>query len=266
MDIQSTADRAGGGRDGEGSDALIQQSLLGKQVYDLLWQRIVSHQLRPGDKLSDLRLSEEIGVSRTPVREALHQLTQEGIVRAESRRGFYVARFSSVDVREVYEVRAALEVLAVRLALPRLSDAELAAAQAELDAVSRRVLAGDPSASETFLAIDRAFHAMLVQAANNRRLSGLMASVQAQLRVFQFYGIHFQDMMEMSLEHHQAILAALRARDRPAAEAAMERHIQEVKERVLAEFLSQETVAPARSRGPAPSGEPRRVIGVDDRE
>ena len=72
------------------AEALIQQSLLGKQVYELLWQRIVSHQLRPGDKLSDLRLSEELGVSRTPVREALHRLAQEGIVRAESRRGFYV--------------------------------------------------------------------------------------------------------------------------------------------------------------------------------
>ncbi len=256
MDTQSLADRTGGGRDGAGSDALIQQSLLGKQVYDLLWQRIVSHQLQPGDKLSDLRLSQELGVSRTPVREALHQLAQEGIVRAESRRGFYVAHFSSEDVREVYEVRAALEVLAVRLALPRLSAADLAEAQADLDAVSRRVLAGDPSASETFLAIDRAFHEMLVQAANNRRLSGLLAGVQAQLRVFQFYGIHFQSMMEMSLDHHQAILAALRARDRPAAEAAMERHIQEVKERVLAEFVSQETADSSRGSSPTLAGEP----------
>jgi DNA-binding GntR family transcriptional regulator len=255
METQGAADRAGDGRDAPGTDALIQQSLLGRQVYELLWRRIVSHQLQPGDKLSDLRLSEELGVSRTPVREALHRLAQEGIVRAESRRGFYVSDFSSEDVREVYDVRTALEVLAVRLALPHLRAADLDIAQRELDAVSRRVRAGDPEANETFLVIDRAFHQMLVQAANNRRLAGMMASVQAQLRVFQFYGIHFQDMMEMSLEHHQAILAALRAGDRPAAEAAMERHIQEVKARVLAEFVSQETADRGGAGAESPSRE-----------
>jgi DNA-binding GntR family transcriptional regulator len=246
MDTQGADERAGDGREAAGgADALIQQSLLGKQVYELLWRRIVSHQLRPGDKLSDLRLSGELGVSRTPVREALHRLAQEGMVRAESRRGFYVSQFSSDDVREVYDVRTALEVLAVRLALPNLSAAQIAAAQEDLDAVGRRVRAGDPTANEAFLLIDRAFHEMLVQAANNRRLAGLMAGLQAQLRVFQFYGIHFQDMMEMSLEHHQAILAALRAGDHPAAEAAMERHIQQVKERVLADFPNLEAPDPA---------------------
>ena len=256
MDAQGAGDRAGEGRDGAGSDALIQPSLLGKQVYELLWRRIVSHQWQPGDTLSDLRLSEELGVSRTPVREALHRLAQEGIVRAESRRGFYVSHFSSEDVREVYDVRMALEVLGVRLALPHLRAADLDAAQEALDAVIRRFRAGDPEANETFLVIDRAFHEMLIQAAHNRRLAGMLASVQAQLRVFQFYGIHFQDMMEMSLAHHQAILAALRAGDRPAAEAAMERHIQEVKERVLAEFLSQETADRAGTDGAPPLKEP----------
>src|SRR6478672_2282300 len=134
--------RAGdGARDELAAESPIQQSLLGKQVYNLLWQRIVSHQLQPGDKLSDVRLSEELGVSRTPVREALQRLAQEGIARAESRRGFFVAHFSSQDVREVYDVRAALEVLAVRLARPRLTDTQLAAAQEALDTVARRVQA-----------------------------------------------------------------------------------------------------------------------------
>lgn len=219
-------------------EAPIQQTLLGSQVYDLLWQRIVRHQLRPGDKLSDLRLSEELGVSRTPVREALHRLAQEGIVRAESRRGFFVARFSRRDVREVYDVRTALELLAVRLALPQLTDAEIAAAQADLDGVVPRVRAGDPAANEEFLRIDREFHQWLIVRADNSRLAALMASLQAQLRVFQYYGIHLHKMMEISIAHHQAILAALHQRDQAAAEAAMERHIQEVKAQVLVEFAA----------------------------
>jgi DNA-binding GntR family transcriptional regulator len=234
------------GRDGDGTrDALagempIQQSLLGKQVYNLLWQRIVRHQLRPGDKLSDVRLSEELGVSRTPVREALQRLAQEGIVRAESRRGFFVAGFSSQDVREVYDVRTALEVLAVRLALPALADVQIEAAQAALDAVAQRVAAGDEGANEAFLAVDRAFHDLLIETANNRRLAAMMASLQAQVRVFQFYGIHFRDLTETSIAQHQAILAALRRRDPVAAEQAMTHHIQDVKARVLAEFESLE--------------------------
>lgn len=97
----------------------IHHTTLGNQVYSIIWEQIVSHKLRSGDKISDLRLSEELGVSRTPIREALHRLSQDGIVRSESRRGFFVTTISSQDVGEVYNIRAALEVLAVRLALPR---------------------------------------------------------------------------------------------------------------------------------------------------
>ena len=103
----------------------INHSPLGDQVYAIIWERIISGQLGPGDKLSDLRLSEDLGVSRTPVREALHRLAQNGIVRHESRRGFFLARFSSQDVAEVYDIRTALESLSVRLALPHLTDADL---------------------------------------------------------------------------------------------------------------------------------------------
>jgi DNA-binding GntR family transcriptional regulator len=229
-----------GARDEPAVDALIHQSLLGKQVYNLLWQRIVSHQLRPGDKLSDVRVSEELGVSRTPVREALQRLTQEGIVRAESRRGFFVAHFSSQDVREVYDVRTALEGLAVRLALPRLTDDELAAQQVALDMVAQHVQQGVEGANEDFLQVDRAFHDLLIQAAHNRRLAAMMASLQAQLRVFQFYGIHFHGMTDVSIAQLQAILAALHRRDVAAAEAAMAHHIQDVKARVLVEFVGPE--------------------------
>jgi DNA-binding GntR family transcriptional regulator len=187
-----------------------------------------------------VRVSEELGVSRTPVREALQRLTQEGIVRAESRRGFFVAHFSSQDVREVYDVRTALEELAVRLALPRLTDEELAAAQTALDTVAQHVQMGREGANEDYLEEDRAFHLLLIQAANNRRLAAMMASLQAQLRVFQFYGIHFHGMTDVSIAQHQAILDALHRRDTAAAEAAMVAHIQDVKARVLLEFVGME--------------------------
>jgi len=217
----------------------IRHTPLGDQVYHLLWQRIVSHQLRPGDKLSDLHLSRTLGVSRTPIREALRRLVQDGIVRAENRRGFFVATFSSQDVREIYDLRTALEVLAVRLALPHLQDDALDAAQRALDEASQRIASGDERGHEQFLTIDRQFHQLIVDSAQNRRLSAMLASLQAQLSIFQIYGVHFRELLDQSIRHHQTILRACKDRDRVAAEQAMEAHIQDVKAFVLIEFADQ---------------------------
>jgi DNA-binding GntR family transcriptional regulator len=234
----------------------INHSPLGDQVYAIIWERIISGQLGPGDKLSDLRLSEDLGVSRTPVREALHRLAQNGIVRNESRRGFFLASFSSQDVAEVYDIRTALESLSVRLALPHLADAELDEAQRALQSSREEITHGGERAEEYWehwLTIDRAFHRLLAQRAQNRRLEALIGGLQAQIGVFQVYGIHSSPLRLLSIDHHEAILAALKARDGAAASRAMERHIQEVKEWVLAEFVSRER-PPAHAAAPVTAG------------
>jgi len=218
----------------------IQQTSLGDQVYAVIWDQIASHQLRPGDKLSDLRLSQDLGVSRTPVREALLRLAQDGIVRAESRRGFFVASFSSTDVGEVYDIRTVLEVLAVRLALPNLTTAQIDLSWQELEEAHLMFEHGDARAGERWLKVDRDFHQLLARTAQNRRLTGILSGLQAQIAVFQVYGTHVRQIYQLSFDHHQAILRALTNRDGPTAESAMERHIQEVKRLMLAEFASRE--------------------------
>jgi DNA-binding GntR family transcriptional regulator len=218
----------------------IHHTSLGDQVYTIIWEQIVSHKLRPGDKISDLRLSQELGVSRTPIREALHRLSQDGIVRSESRYGFFVTTFSSQDVSEVYDIRTALEVLAVRLALLQITDANLDDEQRALSELRSEIIAGVDGAEERWLARDRAFHRMLVQKARNHRLESILTGLQTQIGVFQVYGIHLSSLRLLSLDHHLRILDALKERDSRAAERAMERHIQEVKEWVLAEFVSRE--------------------------
>ena len=218
----------------------IHNTPLGDQVYAIIWEQIVTHKLRAGDKISDLRLSEELGVSRTPIREALHRLSQDGIVRSESRRGFFVATFSSQDISEVYDIRTALEVLAVRLALPQITDAELEDEQHAVNELRGEIVAGIDGAEERWLARDRAFHRMLAQKAHNHRLESILTGLQIQIGVFQVYGIHSSPLRLLSLDHHQRILDALKERDPQAVERAMERHIQEVKEWVLAEFVSRE--------------------------
>ncbi len=216
----------------------IEYNSLATQVYDLLWNRIVTQQVQPGEKLSDVQLSKDLGISRTPVREALYRLVQDGIVQNQSLRGFYLATFSSQDVTEIYDLRTALEVLAVRLALPNLSQTELEQAQFELDEVQKLLEAGNDKAREKFLKIDRDFHRLLVRSTQNRRLENNLDSLHAQIEVFQLYGIHLKNVVDLSLEHHQLIVKALIQRNREAAERAMERHIQEVKAHVLADFVS----------------------------
>jgi len=231
-----------GGQSNSSDDLKIEYNSLATQVYELLWKRIVTQQIKPGEKLSDLQLSKDLGISRTPVREGLFRLVQEGIVKNHNSRGFYLATFSSQDVKEIYDLRTALEVLSVRLALPNLSRSDLDQAQVALDEVAELIVRGDTKARERFLKIDREFHKMLVHSSQNRRLESNLDSLQAQIGVFQLYGIHLTNLVHLSLEHHQAIVSALRKRDREAAELAMERHIQEVKARVLVDFVGVDAI------------------------
>ncbi len=211
---------------------------LAAQVYDLLWKRIIDQQVHPGEKLSDLQLSKDLGISRTPVREALYRLVQEGIVQNQNLRGFYLTTFSSQDVIEIYDLRMALEVLAVRLALPNLTQAELELSQAELDEVKQLIESNDEKAQARFLEIDRKFHRQLVRSSKNGRLEASLESLHAQINVFQLYGIHLRNLVKLSFEHHQAIVTGLMSRNEKTAEQAMERHITEVKAHVLADFVS----------------------------
>jgi DNA-binding GntR family transcriptional regulator len=234
----------------------VQHTSLGDQVYNVLWRQIVDRTLRPGDKISDLQISEELGVSRTPVREALYRLAQDKIVEAKSQRGFFVASFSSQDVREIYDIRAALEVLAMRLALPHLAATQLDAAQRALDEARRQVEHDAEGARAFWLRVDREFHQMLAQAAGNGRLESLIAGLQGQIGVLQVYGTYLLEIEQMALGHHQAMLDAMRRGDSAAAERAMEQHIDEVKARMLAEFDEREQRA-AHSAGPRRERKPR---------
>lgn len=223
----------------------ISRSSLGDEVYRVLWQRILARRLRPGDKLSDLRLSDELGVSRTPVREALQRLVQDGIVRAEPNRGFFVTSFAPGDVAEVYDLRAALEVMALRISAPSLSSKDLHHQLDELDRVEALLAtATSPDARldavNAFLEIDRGFHRWFVQRAGNRRLTATVEGLWAQIAVFQQAGGFLPDLPAQAISHHRAIISALLAGDFPEAIAQLERHIYEVKARTLADIADQQ--------------------------
>src|SRR5438270_6656796 len=90
-------------------------------AYEMIWRQLIRGEHRQGERLTDTELAAQLGLSRTPVRQALHRLAQEELVRFDRRRGFSVRVFTPQDIHEIYDVRGALEALAIRLAAPHLS-------------------------------------------------------------------------------------------------------------------------------------------------
>lgn len=225
----------------DGQLPIIHRRNLGGDVYRILWERILSRSLDPGQKLSDLRLSEQLGVSRTPVREALHRLVQDGVVRAEPNRGFFVASFSPADIAEIYDIRAALEVWALH-AGPGTIDRQNLNAQIEAHGRANELIVAAESAEDrfnaaaSFLEVDMGFHRWLVQRSSNARLNSVIEGLWAQIAVFQKAGAHVPGWMETALDQHRMILFLLSQGQHADAEQALESHIMHMKDRVLADL------------------------------
>lgn len=227
----------------------IERRNLGSDVYRILRDRILRQELHAGEKLSDLRLSSELGVSRTPIREALLQLVQDGIVDAAPNRGFFVATISSRDVEEIFDLRAALETFALRKIAQTDHMADYKHALAELEHVERLIHFAKTEqeredAAEAFLKTDRGFHSWLVEQAGNSRLTSIVKSLWTQVAIYQQFGAELPGWLEIALEQHRAIIEHLLDGETQAAEQALTSHILDMKTRVLADL------APVDGSGP----------------
>jgi DNA-binding GntR family transcriptional regulator len=218
---------------------------LGSDVYSVLWDRILSRDLFPGEKLSDLRLSEELGVSRTPVREALHRLVQDGVVIYSPNRGFFVASFSGDDIGEIFDLRAVLEALALRTLAARLQPSEYEWARGELERAETLIDGAETDeqrleAATVFLEVDQGFHQWLIEGCGNQRLTNIVNGLWAQVSVFQRAGTHVPGWMEIALQQHKLIIDLLIASNGDEAADALEHHILDMKTRVIADFAHSE--------------------------
>jgi len=221
----------------------IERRNLGSDVYRVLRDRILKREMHPGEKLSDLRLSAELGVSRTPIREALHQLVQDGVVVAEPNRGFFVATFTRADLEEIFDLRCALESFALRKVAAHDFTPEYTRALKELDRISTLIAEADTdekrlAAANAFLEVDQGFHSWMVEQAGNQRLSSIVTGLWAQIAVFQKAGTEIPGWMEIATDQHRRIVELLLDDEVDAAVAALEDHILDMKTRVLADLTS----------------------------
>jgi DNA-binding GntR family transcriptional regulator len=203
-------------------------------AYEQIWKRVIMMGGSEEQRLSDVILADQLGVSRTPVRQALERLAQEGLVRSDPRRGFWIATFTAQDIHEIYDLRGALEVLALRLAAPRLRQEDL---KAHLDALYAVRAELDTNPILHFLQIDIRFHMLITRASGNGRLIHSLSMLRSQICMFQMQDTLYPKRMEIALNDHEHILLALLAGNVDEAADCLARHIQHAKEGVLADIF-----------------------------
>lgn len=197
----------------------------GERALEALRELILSAQLAPGSRLGEVELAERLGVSRTPVREALTRLAAEGLVEIVANRGARVATWTVAELEGVFDLRASLEPQLTGFAVPNATAADVA----ELDDLAHRMLeVGRPGPGQdldALVPLNRAFHDRLIALAAHPTLATALAAAIHPPIVRRNFHAYDEDSLRRSLGHHLEIVAAVRAGDPAWAQAVMTAHI-----------------------------------------
>ena len=191
-------------------------------VFNTLRQAILKGELEPGERLMEIQLAERLGVSRTPIREAIRKLELEGLVLMIPRKGAEVAEISEKSLREVLEVRRSLEELAIELACQRITPEELTALEEAENRFARAVEDGEVMA---IAESDENYHELIYQATANDRLVQILNNLREQMYRYRLEYIKDEDRRQILVVEHEHILRAVRRRDIADAKSAVREHI-----------------------------------------
>ncbi len=193
-----------------------------EEVAELLRQRIFRRELEPGSWIDELKIAEEYGISRTPLREALKVLAAEGLVTMKVRRGAYVTEVSEKDMADVYHLLGLLESDAASTVASRATPAQLQELRG-LHEELERAAAGTPD-RERFFEINEHFHMRLLEIADNRWRSQMVTDLRKVMKLNRHHSLFKSGRIEESLAEHRAIVAALQAHDADGARHRMLEH------------------------------------------
>lgn len=196
----------------------IDTRILTEHVYESIRSMILDGELQPGEKIDKKSLAESLGVSLTPINEVMSRLAGEKYIEQINRRGYFVKTYSQTDLMEMYEVRAGLESVAVRLCLERATDEELQHLALCFDGFSLPFGEGDLA---KYTEADKRFHGLIIKLSRNSMIQEINESTGYVLKSYQ------QGLVrppEESLPEHAEILAAINARDAEVAQTLIARH------------------------------------------
>jgi len=200
------------------------------QAYKELKQIILEHQIPQGGKLNEGELAKALGISRTPVREAINRLGKEGLVEIFPQRGAFVIRYTEKDIYELFLIRENLEGLAAYLAAEKATPNDLAKLAACMSGFREPYSKRDV---ERYAREDFKFHQTVILLSGARRLIDLISTLHDHIRIFRLTPMGLSSRMKTSLAEHHHLIAAFEKKDGKEAEARMRRHIRNVRDGVM---------------------------------
>jgi len=194
------------------------------EVYEFLKESITRGGLKPGQKLNEVDLGNHLGISRTPIREALMRLEHEGLVTLDPGKGAVVSEISKVDLGEIYPIVAALEGLAARIAAANMEPADIRKLRKLDRQMVKAAKAGDASA---FMNLNTEFHQTFLDRCTNQRLSSLVSSYKEQIYRFRIFSLNMPGRMHHSTGEHRQIIEAFERKDGELAEQLLRNHVEQ---------------------------------------
>lgn len=193
------------------------------EVFNTLRERILKGALKPGERLMEIHLADQLGVSRTPIREAIRMLELEGLVKMVPRKGAQVAKISREDLQDVLEVRKALDTLAVKLACERITEDEITKLKMAEEEFERVLKVGDTT---QIAEADVAFHDVIQVASKNKRLKSMISNLAERIYRYRFEYIKQQsDGGKTLVMEHREIIRCIEEKEVDEAIKAIELHI-----------------------------------------
>ena len=205
-------------------------------VFNTLRQAILTGELKPGERLMEIHLANKLGVSRTPIREAIRKLELEGLVTMIPRRGAEVAQITEKSMNDVLEVRRALDALCVELACERITQEDMGRLKQACEAFEA---AGRTRDVKKIARADVELHDIIVQATGNQRLVQLIHNLSEQMYRYRFEYIKDASQHQRLIDEHRMIYESIVKKDREAASQAAHVHIDNQKKAIIAQIRSE---------------------------
>jgi len=208
---------------------------LGAQIFTLLRDRILNEEYDRGEKLNELTLAKELHISRTPIREALKQLELEGLVESIPNKGVYVKGFSPRDIDDMFEIRVALEGLAIRMAIKRMDDVHLAKIKEVFELMEFYTGKKD---ADKLADLNILYHECIYQATQSTYFEQILKDIHYYVSVTSRHSISQIPRLDTALEEHRQILEAIEAADADKAQDVIQNHIRKTQTLVRAYYAN----------------------------
>jgi DNA-binding GntR family transcriptional regulator len=203
-----------------------------KQVYEHLREQILNRTIKPSSRLVEAQIAKESGISRTPVREALHLLEKDGFLESIPRVGYRVKTLEWDKLDEIFEIRRVNELLACRWAMQKMDPQQLDILERNLSKARNNL---DKAQPDAFLQYDEEFHEILFQAAGSKHLLDICQKLRRLMLRFRAQSIKTRETVQDALDGHERILECLKKKDQEGLEAAMTAHLEYSKEDIRKE-------------------------------